>query len=423
MQRFGLDFGTTNSSLSWARGAADVQLCALDLRAPVREVLRSLLYYSTEARGFVVGQRAIDEYLREDMQGVLMQSIKTFLADDSFEETWVHGRPYRLEDLIAVVFQHVRAAVRALAGEDEVRLVIGRPAVFAERPEKERVAQQRLARAAQLAAFYDVRFLYEPIAAGLAYEASLEEPELALIADFGGGTSDFTVMRLGSRATGDRREDILASGGVQVGGDTFDARIMARKLAPHFGAGTTYRSMHGRDLPFPKHLLAQLGQWHHVGLLRGSKARDLLGRIRWTSSRPESVDAFETLIESNFIFFLFQEIERAKSRLSDTEEARISFHRANIDIEERLTRAEFEELIEADRAEVHGCMRAVIAAAGVHPKDVQSVFLTGGSAQIPAIRRMFVEEFGEERLRSQDYLTTVSLGLARAAYWDRGQPD
>src|ERR1043166_7727252 len=118
MERFGLDFGTTNTSLTWPRGEALPSLCAIDPPAPDPRVLRTLLYFSLEQRGFVVGQRAIAEYLAEDMQGTLIQSIKTFLADDSFEETWVHDRMYTLEDLVSVVFRHVRATIRTLTADD-----------------------------------------------------------------------------------------------------------------------------------------------------------------------------------------------------------------------------------------------------------------------------------------------------------------
>lgn len=414
MQYFGLDFGTTNSSLAWVRPDGSVELCELDAAAIHRRVLRSLLYYSLDERGFVVGQRAIDEYLQEDMQGTLIQSIKTFLADDSFEETFVHDRLYRLEDLISFFFREVHNVIRTLTDE-EIVLVVGRPAVFLDRPEREKLAQDRMRKAAQLGKFYDVRFQYEPIAAGLAYESTLQQPELALIGDIGGGTSDFTVMRLGSGRGIDRREDILASGGVYVGGDTFDSRIMANKLTPYFGAGSTFRSMEGKQMPFPKALLTQLGRWHHVGFLRNSRVREQLRRIRWSSRTPEFVDALEDLIESNCAFFLFQEIERAKSALSGAERTMLSFHRGAIDIEESLTRDELEAMIAADLAAVDESMRQTIAAAGVSADDIQSVFLTGGSAQMPAIRRIFESHFGPTKLRSQDYLTSVAFGLGHAA--------
>jgi hypothetical chaperone protein len=410
LRRFGLDFGTSNTSLAQA-GEGTAVLVPLDPLARDPNVLRTLLYYSPTLRTFVVGQRAIDEYLAEQMHGTLIQSIKTFLADDSFEETWIHDRAWLLEDLLAVVFRHVRSVV---GPGDDVTLVVGRPAVFVERPEKEELARARMLGGARRAGFLDVRFEYEPIAAGLAYEATLARPEVALIADLGGGTSDFTVMRLGSGARGDRREDILATGGVQVGGDTLDARIMERRLTRYFGAGTTYRSMEGRDLPFPSHVLTQLGRWHQTAFLRGRKTRDLLDRLRWQGSDPGAVDRLETLIDGNLAFFLFQEIERAKTSLSNAAQATIAFHQGGIDIEERLTRDEFEHMIARDVADIEACLAGVLARAGIGDDGVASVFLTGGTAQIPALRALFARRFGEDRLRAQDYLTTVASGLARA---------
>ena len=416
-ERFGLDFGTTNSSLAWARDGEPPVLCALDMRAANAHVLRSLLYYSLEERGFVVGQRAIDEYLAEDMQGTLVQSVKTFLADDSFEETWVYDRFYKLEDLIAVALRHVHAAIREL-GADDVSLVIGRPAVFVDRPERESLARDRMRKAAALAGFAGVTFAYEPIAAGLAYEASLTSPEVALIADLGGGTSDFTVMRLGTGRTGDRRPDILATGGVQIGGDTFDARITARRITPHFGAGTTYRSMEGRDLPFPSHVLARLERWHHVPFLRDRRTRELLARLRETASDPAAVVRLQTLVESNLSFFLFEQIECVKAELSSKPETVLRFDEGGMHIEEPITRAEFDALIASDRDAVARCMHAVLAKAGLEPAAVESVFMTGGSAQIPTLRALFADTFGEDKLRARDYLTTVASGLAQAVGGD-----
>jgi len=437
MQRFGFDFGTTNSSLAWARADGQITLCPIDLPALNPQVLRSLLYFSIEQRGFVVGHRAISEYLAEDMQGRMMQSIKTFLADDSFEQTWVYDRYFTLEDLIAVVFRHVRAAIATMTSDD-VALVIGRPAVFTDRRDKEETAQNRLRRAAQLANFFDIEFQYEPIAAGLSYEASLTQPETALIADFGGGTSDFTVMRLGTcrtllpaasqrraeppkghgpnlRRPQARREDILATGGVQVAGDSFSARIMEEKLTPYFGAGTTYRSIQGQDLTFPSQLLAKLARWHHVAFLRGRETRELLRRLRSTCSDPHAVAALEALVEGNYAFYLFQAIEQAKSELSAAEEAVLRFHRDVIDIEEPITRREFEQMIAPDLERIWQCMDTVLRKAHLGSEDIDAVFLTGGTAQMPIIRRLFAAEFGADKLKSQDYLTSVAVGLGLTA--------
>jgi len=414
VERFGLDFGTTNTSLSWGRGDGLPELCPLDPAAVDPRVLRTLLYYSIERRGFVVGQRAIGEYLAEDMEGTLIQSIKTFLGSELFEDTWIHDRMYTLEDLIAVVLREVRAAIRTLTPAD-VRLVLGRPAVYVTQPEREQLARRRLERAAALAGFAAIEFEYEPIAAGLTYEASLTRPELALIADLGGGTSDFTVMRLGAGTRGDRRDDILATGGVQIGGDTFDARIMATTLAPHFGAGTTYRSMEGQDLPFPSHLLERLGHWHQVPFLRSRKTRELLAALRFSGSDPAAVDRLRALVDGNLAFFLFEQIERAKSQLSTADEATIRFQADVIDIEERITRAAFEAMIAPDLERVAACMADVLADAKVTAADVQAVFVTGGSAQIPAVRAMLTRTFGAERLRAQDYLTSVACGLGLTA--------
>jgi hypothetical chaperone protein len=312
----------------------------------------------------------------------------------------------------------VHHAIRSLTTE-EVLLVIGRPAIFADLPDKERIARERLRRAAQLAGFFDVDFQYEPIAAGFAYESRLTRPELALIADFGGGTSDFTVMRLGKQGATDRRADILASAGVQIGGDVFDGRIMVQRLGKYFGAGTTFRSMERQRMPFPKSLIARLGVWHQIPFLRSAKTAEVLARMRSTSSDPARIDAFTSLLDGNYTFFLYREIERAKGTLSAQDAATIRFLREQIAIDEIIHREGFEHAIASDIGAIQRCMDSVLQAAGVRPSDIRSVFLTGGSAQIPVVHRIFTEQFGAHALKSHDYLTTVAFGLGLTAWHAR----
>ena len=199
---------------------------------------------------------------------------------------------------------------------------------------------------------------------------------------------------------------------MQIGGDTFDAAIMTRRLARHFGAGSTYRSIHDAELPFPAHLTAQLGRWHQVTFLRGRRTRDLLERIRASTDDPDAIDRLEALIEGNHAFALFEAIEHAKSALSAAAETRIHFRGGGIVIDEVLTRADFEALIAPDVARVAGCLESVLARAALVPSAIDAVFLTGGSAQVPAMRDLFARAFGEDRLRARAYLTTVASGLA-----------
>jgi hypothetical chaperone protein len=175
--------------------------------------------------------------------------------------------------------------------------------------------------------------------------------------------------------------------------------------------------MEGRDQPFPQMLLAKLARWHHVAFLRAPKTREQLRRIRWTANEPAKIEAFEELVEANYAFFLFQEIERAKAALSSSERTAIRFRRHLIEIDEPLERAEFEALIAADLTRIDKRMHDVVRSAGLTPERIDSVFLTGGSAQIPAVRQLFAAAFGEEKLRAHDYLTSVAYGLGLSAAW------
>ncbi|MBU8898719.1 Hsp70 family protein [Corallococcus sp. H22C18031201] len=413
MRACGLDFGTSNT----AAALPDGTVLPLQPHTTEPRLFRSVLFFPDEEQNFYAGADAIQRYL-EDNTGRFIQSVKSFLHSTSFRATQVRGRTYTIEDLVAVLLRRVREAAGERMGGPPDAVVLGRPAVFTPDPERDALAEKRLRRAAELAGFTHIQFLIEPIAAALAYEAQLTRDELVLVADFGAGTTDLTLMRLGPsrRGNADRRPDVVGSTGVRVGGDRFDAEIMRHKLLPRFGAGSTYKVMgiSKKRLPIPQHVLAKLLSWHEMSFIREKSTQELLEVMLETSDRPAEIEALHDLVMDNLGYRLFRAIEAAKVKLSREESTTIDFEEARIHLHEPITRAEFDEASRGLLGELEECTDGLLSR---HPeaKDIDAVFLTGGSSQIPAVRELYVRRFGEDRVRTADAFTSVAEGLGRAS--------
>jgi len=410
MNACGLDFGTSNSAVALPDG----QVLPLDVTALEPRLFRSVLFFPEDTREVLAGATAIERYL-DDSAGRFLQSMKTWLPSASFHVTQIRGTAYALEELIAYVLRILREVGSRHAGAPLDAVVLGRPAVFSPDPVTDALAQRRLQTAAERAGFRDIRFVIEPIAAALAYEERLSQEELVLVADFGAGTSDLTLMRLGPNRRGraDRRSDVVGSAGVYVGGDRFDAAIMKHKLLPYFGAGTSYLLQH-RRLDIPQHLQGKLLSWHEMSLIRERSTQELLQQMMKTGSNVPAIQALHDLVMYNLGYRLFRAIEACKVKLSSSDEAMVDFDEECIHIHERVTRAEFESFSQPLLDALDRCVTELFLKVG-EVGEIDAVFLTGGSSQIPAVHALFARRFGESRLRTADVFTSVAEGLGRAA--------
>lgn len=411
MPACGLDFGTSNSAVALPSG----EVLAVEPHSAEARLFRSVLFFPEGEALTFAGAEAIDRYL-DDGEGRFLQSIKAHLPSAAFTGTLIRGRTLRIEDLIALILRRLRTRAEEACGQTLDEVVLGRPAIFSAVHRTDAMAEERLRAAAGLAGFNRVRFLIEPIAAALAYEAQLTRDELVLVADFGAGTSDLTLMRLGPsrRDSADRRKDVVASTGVWVGGDRFDAAIMKHKLLRFFGAGTTYR-VTGQRLPMPTHLVNKLLSWHEMSFIRERSTQDFLDRMLRSTDDPQAIAALQDLVMHNLGYHLFRAIEAAKVKLSSATEARIKFDEARIHLDVRITRAEFDRFSAPLLDELTACVDRLLIAAQLGPDRIDAVFLTGGSSQIPSVRQLFADRFGEGRLRSGNAFTSVAEGMGRAA--------
>lgn len=414
---FGLDFGTSNSALSILTNNR-VEVVGLDALNDDQKTMRSILFFD-ESGDVYFGQEAINKYLENNARGRLMQSIKTFLPSAVLGATYVYGKKYELEDIIALVLSQIKWTGERYVGHEVNSVVMGRPVVFSDDQQADKLAETRLRKAASLAGFKHIAFQLEPIAAALAFEASLNigEEKLVLVGDFGGGTSDFTVIRLsGSRKQHkDRSQDVLATSGIYLAGDAFDSELMWRKVARYFGRDVQHRSMSGNWLSMPSSIMSKLKAWHLIPQLREKSVREFIRKVRTFADDQQSVRNLEHLIEDNYGFFLFQAIEKAKIDLSTTKESRILFSERDLSIVEEISRLEFEQIVQDLLLRIGDKIDQAIAQAGVKREDIDLVLTTGGTSYIPCVRDLFAVRFGPDKIQQIDAYTSVAHGLGLSA--------
>lgn len=418
----GLDFGTTNSSVAVA-GADGVRVATFPHRGGTTESFRSLLYLHRIREGSRStikswsGPAGIDEYLLSDEKGRLLQSLKSFLTSRSLQTTEVFGRRFRLEELIARILGDIRSGSEQQFGGNLRRVVVGRPVRFvgAETDADDDYAVSRLREGLAIAGFDDVSFEYEPVAAAYHYESTLDHDELVLIGDFGGGTSDFSLIRVGPSA---RRSQglhtVIGNEGVGIAGDSFDARIIRHLVSPALGAGSELNS-HGKLLPVPNWVYFKLERWHHLSFLKSADTLNMLKSVAGQALEPEKIHALIYLIQHDLGYQLHRSVQAAKVALSKDTRARLHFADGDAVIDAELTRADFESWIAEELRDIEGSVDRLQAKAGVQASDVDVVFLTGGSSFVPAVRRIFESRFGANKIRTGDEFTSVARGLALKA--------
>jgi len=390
---------------------------------------RSILYFfhpkddGAGGRHVVAGPEAIPAYREAEPRGRFIQSIKSFLASRLFDQTNLYHRTYQLEDLIAVIVHELRTAADAQFGEIGPDIVVGRPVRFAgaSDAEAEALALSRLRQAVQQCGFDNVSFEYEPVAAASYYETQLDHDELVLIADFGGGTSDFSLLQLSPhmrdasmRDNGGERNRILGTAGVAIGGNDFDSQFIRHLVAPALGSGSTYTSF-GKTLPMPQQLYAELERWDKLSFLKTRQTLRMLHEIRSQAHEPGKIESLLCVIEEELGYPLYKAIESIKFTLSTEPAGTFVFHEPPVEITADVTREAFEAWIRRDLDEIRMCIDQLLEQCHVTPGDIDSIFMTGGTSLVPMVRRLFEDKFSPDRLRSGGELTSVARGLALRA--------
>ncbi|MDQ3336449.1 MAG: Hsp70 family protein [Myxococcota bacterium] len=397
----GIDFGTTNSAIAVAEGE-EVRLVPLQGAPHWRTVL-----FFEPSHALSAGAPAIARYLETEGEGRLVQSIKSHLASAAFKHTYIFGRRWTLDDMIAAYLRQLRAASPIDLGK---RAVVGRPVRYwgAEDDEDDERALGRMREALGKAGFEEVVFEYEPVGAAARYAARLDHDELIVVADFGGGTTDFSVVRVGPK-----RSEVLANGGIGVSGDAFDARVIDAVVSPALGRGTRYRDELGGEAPVPAWLYSHLRRWHYLSFLKQESTLRLLDRVAHGALAPKELGKLIRVVEDDLGLVLHRAVEGAKVRLSTRDADRVTLDEVELDLP--ITREGFDSWLAPDLDAIDVVLADVLARAGAAASDVDRVFATGGSSLVPVVRARLAARFGADRLVGGEELTSVAWGLAARA--------
>ncbi|TPN89505.1 Hsp70 family protein [Mesorhizobium sp. CU2] len=404
----GIDFGTSNSTVGVIRNER-ARLVALEGEQPT---LPSAVFFNFEDGHTYFGRRAIADYT-DAIEGRLMRSLKSVLGSSlAHEKTRIKARQIGFIDIVGMFVGHLKKRLEEDAGTPVENVVLGRPVQFVDDDAAaDAKAQGELEKAAHAQGFKHIAFQFEPIAAALDYEQNVAQEELALIVDMGGGTSDFSIVRVSpERArSSDRKADILANRGIHIGGTDFDRLLSIAHVMPELGYLTRTKD-HKRNLPAAYFI--DLATWQRINLVYTAKAMTDLRQIRYEAERADLVDRFIHVVEHRYGHAMAGLVERAKIALTDQASADVKVSLPGARFAAEITRAGLEETIHGDIDRVTATVRQTIADAGIDASAITAVFLTGGSTAIPLAKREILSLVPQASVIEGDMFGSVGLGLA-----------
>lgn len=403
----GIDFGTSNSTVGWWRPDSEPLIALEDDKI----TLPSVIFFNVEERRPVYGRLALHEYL-EGYEGRLMRSLKSLLGSSLLKsETTVLGSAMPFKDLLGLFIGELKKRAEYTAGREFDAVVLGRPVFFVDDdPKADQEAQDTLVAVARKLGFKDVSFQYEPLAAAFDYERGVKREELVLIVDIGGGTSDFSLVRLSPerREVAERQDDILATGGVHIGGTDFDKQLSIQGVMPLFGYGSRMKS----DAFMPTSYHLNLATWHTINAVYAQKSQLALQNMRYDIVDATGIDRLFKLIEQRAGHWLAMQVEASKIELSDSQRRDIDLARIEAGLVAELSRELFEGAIAPLLERVRGSIGELLNSADVDPARVDTVFFTGGSSGVPALRQSVAAMLPNARHVDGDRFGGIGSGLA-----------
>lgn len=412
----GVDFGTTNTVVALADADGNVRPVRFSHADVAHEIFRSALCYedipgNPRRIETSAGPFAIEQFLATPHEHRFIQSFKSFAASPLFTSTQIFGKRFTYEDILSGFLTLLRRhAGEALETMEDVSVIAGRPVEFVGVAPDPALAIQRMDASYARAGFPAMRYAYEPVGAAFFFARRLNADATILVADFGGGTSDFSLMRFRKSAKGVTAEP-LGHSGVGVAGDAFDFRIIDHVVAPRLGKGGMYRAG-AKLLPIPGHQYGQFAQWHQLAMLKSPKVLADLRKLAKDAEDPDAIADFITVIEMDLGFGLYRAVSEAKTALSSADQTELVFDMEGVNIREAVSRRDFEGWIAPELAQIDAALDRVFVVSGLKASDVDQVFMTGGSSFVPALRRLFESRFGAERLATGDQLQSIASGLA-----------
>lgn len=412
MRAAGFDFGTSNSAIGIIRGNQAV-LAPLENGATM--VPTAVFFDFADHDKPSYGRAAVDAYVNGN-DGRLMRGLKTILSTNLIaERTALSKRSIQLTDVIAMFSRHLRLKAEEAAGAPLDAVVHGRPVRFVEGDDAaDRRAEDTLRALASQAGFGEVSFVYEPVAAAAQYEQTATREELILVADIGGGTSDFSIVRIGPnrRASDDRRNDILANTGVRVGGTDLDRHLSMQSVMPLLGLGTELVT---KQLPMPKSTFADLAWWPTINLCYTPKIMREAQDVHRQAVEPRKTQRLLTVLQRQLGHRTAFSVEAGKIALSGEDETQIPLPFIEAGLEAAASRKDFEEAINAEILRLRLSLWNCLALADVDASEIDTIFMTGGSSRVPAIETLLREEFPDSDIRRGDDFLSVAVGLTLEA--------
>ncbi len=414
----GIDFGTTNTVLSLADADGPARLVTFPAAEGELFAFRSCLSFHApperpQDRQIAAGPWAIEAYVEDPAETRFIQSFKSFAAQESFTETQILGRRYRFEDLLSTFLLKVREYAGAPLGELPERVIVGRPVRFVGASPNEALALARYETAFHRMGVKEVLYAYEPVGAAFFFARELDHDATVLVGDFGGGTSDFSIIRF-EREAGLVRATPLGRAGVGVAGDAFDYRIIDNLVSPELGKGGDYRSF-GKTLPIPYKYYAAFARWDQLALLRASRDMREIRALEREAVEPERITRLIEMLDENYGYQLYRSVSRLKETLSSAPAAEFRFEAGSIAIVRDVARADFEGWIAPELSQIETAVDAALADAGLPAEAIDRVFLTGGSSLVPAVRAIFHRRFDPSRIETGAELESIATGLALMA--------
>ena len=412
----GLDFGTTNSVATLIDSNGKSQAIGFSHAGESVDACRSVLCFWRDDEGRVskpmmeIGPWAIDQFLELGGDCRFLQSFKTFAASPLFVNTVIHNKAWSFEDLLSA---YLRRFGERAGTPFPKRVFVGRPVRFAGTRSADALAKSRYNAALTKAGFDDINHVYEPVAAAFFFAQRLERDATILVADFGGGTSDFSIIRF-TRGTKSRSAEALAHRGIGIAGDNFDQRIIDNVVSPLFGKGTNYLS-DGKTLPVPKAYYARFAQWNQLSIMRYTRDYQDLIKLARQAVEPEKIEAFINFLDAEASYLLYRAVANAKAALSTARATEFTLAIGGRHLTKTLTRDDFQTWIAGDLADIDACVTDSLVAAGLDEGRIDRVFLTGGSSYVPAVKAMFDARFGAGKVETGDQFVSIAHGLSLIA--------
>jgi hypothetical chaperone protein len=412
----GIDFGTSNTVIAVVDEERQSSVMQVSSRTGSAAFLPSILCFRPsehnprERAHSSAGVDAITDYIGRTGPARLIQSMKSFLGSRSFVDTRIFAHAYTLDELISVLLTHLYESTAAKSVVEQAPLIVGRPIEFAGTSPDDALAQARLMNAFEHAGRRPDRVGLEPEAAAYAFAKRASGKHLVLVADLGGGTSDFSVVEIDADSTPPRITP-LAQTGIGIAGDRFDYGIVYNAVCPALGLGSEFRP-ETKLLPIPLWLYSNFASWHQLSMMNNRQTLRQIADILRTAVDRDAFEGLVHVIRNEGGFSLFQAISRVKQALSTSESAHLSFQAGPVIVDRMISRSEFEHWISEDVRKISTTADRALEIANVKPRDLTRVFMTGGSALVPAVQKLFAEKFGEDKLVGGDEFSSVAQGLA-----------